>query len=62
MWHGTFVSGIIAADRDGIGMVGVAYDAKLLPHRPPPEEQLTPSNPFRRLTAALPSSESELAI
>src|SRR5262249_33618293 len=26
-------SGIIAADRDGIGMVGVAYDAKLLPIR-----------------------------
>lgn len=32
-WHGTFVSGIIAADRDGIGMMGVAYDAKLLPVR-----------------------------
>ena len=33
MWHGTFVSGIIAANRDGIGMVGVAYGAQLLPIR-----------------------------
>lgn len=33
MWHGTFVSGIIAADRDGIGMVGVAYGTQLLPVR-----------------------------
>ena len=33
MWHGTFVSGIIAADRDGIGMVGVAYGTELLPVR-----------------------------
>jgi subtilisin family serine protease len=33
MWHGTFVAGIIAANRDGTGMVGVAYDAKLLPIR-----------------------------
>ena len=33
MWHGTFVSGIIAADRDGIGMVGVAYGTQLLPIR-----------------------------
>lgn len=33
MWHGTFVSGIIAANRDGIGMMGVAYRAKLLPVR-----------------------------
>ncbi len=31
MWHGTFVSGIIAANRDGIGMVGVAYGTQLLP-------------------------------
>jgi hypothetical protein len=33
MWHGTFVSGIIAPNRDGIGMVGVPYGAKLLPVR-----------------------------
>jgi subtilisin family serine protease len=33
MWHGTFVSGIIAANRDGIGMMGVAYGAQLLPIR-----------------------------
>jgi len=33
MWHGTFVAGIIAADRDGTGMVGVAYNALLLPIR-----------------------------
>ncbi|HMK67232.1 MAG TPA: S8 family peptidase, partial [Stellaceae bacterium] len=33
MWHGTFVAGIIAADRDGTGMVGVAYGAQLLPIR-----------------------------
>jgi subtilisin family serine protease len=33
MWHGTFVSGIIAADLDGVGMVGVAYNSKLLPIR-----------------------------
>jgi subtilisin family serine protease len=33
MWHGTFVSGIIAADRDAIGMVGVAYETQLLPVR-----------------------------
>jgi hypothetical protein len=33
MWHGTFVSGIIAANRDGIGMVGVAYGTQLLPIR-----------------------------
>jgi len=33
MWHGTFVSGIIAANRDGIGMTGVAYGAQLLPIR-----------------------------
>jgi subtilisin family serine protease len=32
-WHGTFVSGIIAADRDGVGMMGVAYGAQLLPIR-----------------------------
>ena len=32
-WHGTFVSGIIAANRDAIGMVGVAYDAQILPIR-----------------------------
>ncbi len=32
-WHGSFVSGIIAADRDGVGMMGVAYDSKLLPIR-----------------------------
>lgn len=29
--HGTHVAGIIAADRDGKGMFGVAYDATLLP-------------------------------
>jgi hypothetical protein len=29
-WHGTFVSGIIGAARDGIGMEGVAYDARIL--------------------------------
>lgn len=33
MWHGTFVSGIIGADRDGIGMVGAAYGTQLLPVR-----------------------------
>lgn len=33
MWHGTFVSGIVAANRDGIGMMGVSYGAKLLPIR-----------------------------
>ena len=33
MWHGTFVAGIIAANRDGTGMVGVAYNAQLLPIR-----------------------------
>jgi hypothetical protein len=33
MWHGTFVSGIIAANRDGTGMVGVAYGTQLLPIR-----------------------------
>ena len=32
-WHGTFVSGIIAADRDGSGMMGLAYDAAILPIR-----------------------------
>jgi hypothetical protein len=29
--HGTHVAGIIAADRDGSGMFGIAYDARLLP-------------------------------
>ncbi|MGE5201249.1 MAG: S8 family serine peptidase, partial [Acidobacteriota bacterium] len=33
MWHGTFVAGIIAADRDGTGMTGVAFNAQLLPIR-----------------------------
>jgi hypothetical protein len=32
-WHGTFVAGIIAAARDGVGMQGIAYDARLLPVR-----------------------------
>lgn len=31
--HGTHVSGIIAAARDGVGMHGVAYDATILPLR-----------------------------
>ncbi|MET3924694.1 S8 family serine peptidase [Devosia sp. 2618] len=31
--HGTHVAGIIAAARDGIGMVGVAYDSKIVPIR-----------------------------
>ncbi|MBI3420057.1 MAG: S8 family serine peptidase [Proteobacteria bacterium] len=31
--HGTFVSGIIAADRNGYGVEGVAYDAQLIPER-----------------------------
>lgn len=29
--HGTHVTGIIAADRDGVGMHGVAFDAKITP-------------------------------
>lgn len=29
--HGTHVAGILGADRDGRGMFGVAYDARLLP-------------------------------
>jgi len=28
--HGTALAGVIAAERDGAGMVGIAYDAKLL--------------------------------
>lgn len=31
--HGTFVSGLIAGNRNGSGIVGVAYDAKILPIR-----------------------------
>ena len=32
-WHGSFVAGVIAADRDGVGMMGVAYGAEILPIR-----------------------------
>jgi len=28
--HGTFVAGVIAAARDGVGMQGIAYDARIL--------------------------------
>ncbi len=31
--HGTHVAGIIAAENDGIGITGVAYDAKIMPLR-----------------------------
>jgi len=31
--HGTHVSGIIAANRDGVGMHGVAYESRILPIR-----------------------------
>lgn len=29
-WHGTFVAGVVGAARNGVGMEGVAYDAKLM--------------------------------
>lgn len=29
-WHGTFVAGVIGASRNGAGMEGIAYDAKLM--------------------------------
>ena len=32
-WHGTHVAGTVAAAADGVGVVGVAYRAKLLPVR-----------------------------
>lgn len=32
-WHGTFVSGILAANKDSRGMHGMAYEAKLIPIR-----------------------------
>ena len=30
-WHGTHVAGIIAAEKNGVGTHGVAYNAKILP-------------------------------
>lgn len=30
-WHGTHVAGIIAAEKNGVGIHGVAYDAEILP-------------------------------
>jgi len=30
-WHGTHVAGIVAAERNGIGIHGVAYNSKILP-------------------------------
>jgi serine protease len=32
-WHGTFLSGIIAAQKNTVGLVGAAYNARVLPVR-----------------------------
>jgi hypothetical protein len=48
--HGTFVSGIIAAARNNLGMVGVAYGSKLLAVKVTDEDQ---NQDFRRTAAGI---------
>lgn len=51
--HGTAVAGVVAAERNGVGPVGVAYDASLVSIYTPLDASFTPTSIEHALTHAL---------
>ncbi|MCK6434024.1 MAG: S8 family serine peptidase [Burkholderiaceae bacterium] len=51
--HGTAVAGVVAAERNGLGPVGVAYDASLVSIYSPLDASFTPTEIEHALTHAL---------